>query len=287
MPDVPLPLVPSALVDAHVHLHRCFPPAAFLNHANANFGRAERAHGWAAMPGVLMLTESEGVDEFTRLAEIARRSADGAAGSPEVLLGGWTVEPTGDAEALVARHGGRQVVLIAGRQVVTQEGLELLLLGTSGAVPDGTPIRDALAAGARLGALPVVPWGVGKWLFGRGRLLSALIASLPPDDERFLGDSAGRPFFWGRSRHFEEAARHGWRVLPGTDPLPFPSEVSRAGTFGFRLEAAIDLSSPSESLKAALRRPGARITPFGRLERFAPFVRRQLAMQRRKRARAI
>jgi hypothetical protein len=280
LPDTPAPLVAaSALVDAHVHLHDCYPPDLFLDHADANFERAERARGWPAVPGVLMLTESEGVDEFGRLAEAAR--------GPGALLGRWALEPTGDAEALSARRGGRILVLVAGRQVVTREGLEVLLLGTRETVPDGAPVREVLAAGARFGALRVIPWGVGKWLGARGRLLSELIAAVPPDDRLFLGDSAGRPFFWGRPRHFDEAARRGWRVLPGSDPLPFPSQVARAGSFGFRVEGPVDVTRPSTSLKAALGTTERGITPYGRPERLLPFLRNQVAMQRRKRARAI
>lgn len=280
MPDAIAPsAVPSALIDAHVHLHACYAPAAFLDSANDNFERAEREHSWPAAPGVLMLTESEGVDEFARLAQA------GGASPGSLPLGGWTLAPTGDADALVARRGTRALVLIAGRQIVTREGLEVLLLGTRGTVPDGGPVREALAAGTQFDALPVIPWGVGKWLGRRGRLLSELIGSLPSDTEVFLGDSAGRPFFWGRSRHFAEATSRGWKVLPGTDPLPFPSEVSRPGSFGFRIEAPVDLSRPSTSLKAAIRRSDARITPFGRLEGLFPFVRKQIGMQLRKRQR--
>ena len=169
--------------------------------------------------------------------------------------------------------------------MVAREGLEVLLLGTKSPVPDGQPIRDVLAQGARLGALRVIPWGAGKWWFGRGRLLRELMTAARPGDGFFLGDGGGRPFFWSTPSHFREAERRGIPVLPGTDPLPFPRQTGRAGSYGFRLEGALDLSSPGEGIKAALREPVPRLTPFGRLERLAPFVRNQIAMQRRKRRR--
>jgi hypothetical protein len=145
-------------------------------------------------------------------------------------------------------------------------------------------VREVLAEGARVGAIRVIPWGAGKWLFGRGRLLDELIDSTRPGDGLFLGDSAGRPFFWISPAHFQRAARRGIRVLRGTDPLPFPTQVSRPGSFGFRLAWPEDRAPSAESIKAALRRPDAQLTSYGRLERLVPFIRHQVAMQRRKRA---
>lgn len=272
----------SLLIDAHVHIHDCFELDAFFEQAHANFAQAARERGWAApVLGVLMLTESEGADWFGRLAGMASGSSV-AAGAPSTS---WAIEATGDPAALVATSDGRRLLLVAGRQVVAREGLEVLLLGTRSAVPDGQPIRDVLAQGARLGALRVIPWGAGKWLFGRGRLLRELMTAAHPGDGFFLGDGGGRPFFWGTPRHFRQAERRGIGVLPGTDPLPFPLQTGRAGSFGFRLEGTVDLCSPGEGIKAALRDPARRLTPFGRLERLAPFVRNQIAMQRRKRRR--
>ncbi len=269
----------SVLIDAHVHLHDCFAPAAFLTSAHDNFERVRQRHGWRSGVGVLMLTECEGVDWFGRLAG----QATGMASGPAIPLGPWTIETTADPSALTAKSGAGRLLIVSGRQVVATEGLEVLLLGTRMMVPDGRPLATVMAEGARCGALRVIPWGAGKWLFRRGRLLSDVIASEPAGQGFFLGDGAGRPFFWGSPSHFQQAAKRGLRVLGGTDPFPFPSEAGRAGSFGFRLEGAIDLAVPAEGIKAALRDPASRLTPFGRPERAMPFLRNQIAMQRRKR----
>lgn len=272
----------SLLIDAHVHLHDCFDLDSFFEQAHHNFQQAARERGWAPPTGVLMLTESEGVDGFGRLAGMAGGSSV-KAGAPSTS---WAIEATGDPAALAVTSGNRRLLLVAGRQVVAREGLEVLLLGTKSFVPDGQPIRDVLAQGAALGALRVIPWGAGKWWFGRGRLLRNLMTAVVPGDGFFLGDGGGRPFFWSTPSHFREAERRGIAILPGTDPLPFPHQTGRAGSYGFRLEgAALDLSSPGEGIKAALRQPVPRLTPFGRRERLAPFVRNQIAMQQRKRRR--
>jgi hypothetical protein len=270
---------PALPVDAHVHLHDCFVPAEFLDHAAKNFERAGSLGDDAAVLGALMLTESIGVNWFDRLA-----AASGSTTNP-VGLGSWRIEQTGDPAALLARRNSERLLLIAGRQVVAREGLEVLLLGTRASVPDGRPIREVLAEGERLGALRVIPWGAGKWLFGRGRLLSTLLGSARPGDGFFLGDGSGRPFFWGSPAHFTEAERRGVRILPGTDPLPFPAEVTRPGSYGCFLIGEVDLTRPAEGIKAALRDPASRLVPYGRLERLAPFLRHQVAMQRLKRRR--
>jgi hypothetical protein len=270
----------SVLIDAHVHLHDCFEPATFLESAQRNFELAARRQGWKPALGVLMLTESEGADWFGRLATRARASGDA---SP--MFGSWSIESTPDPCALVARSGSRRLVIVAGRQVAAREGLEVLMLGTTETTSDGRALSDVMAEAARFGALRVVPWGAGKWLFGRGRLMSDLIAAEDPGGGFFLGDGAGRPFFWGTPSHFREAGRRGIRILPGTDPLPFPRQMGRAGSYGFLLEGTIDLTRPAEGIKTALLDPASRLTPYGRPERALPFVRNQVAMQRRKRRR--
>jgi hypothetical protein len=269
----------SVLIDAHVHLHDCFAPATFLESAFRNFEQAAGRQGWAPALGVLMFTESQGVDWFGRLAGLGSATAKGSG------LGTWAIEATSDPAALSARDGNRRLLIVAGRQVVAREGLEVLLLGTRDLVPDGRALADILAEGARHRAIRVLPWGVGKWLLRRGRLVSDLVAAEQAGSGFFLGDGAGRPFFWPTPRHFRAAAQRGIRVLRGTDPLPFPEQVGRAGSYGFRLEGSIDLSRPAEGIKAALLDPVSRLTSFGRLERAIPFVRHQIAMQQRKRRR--
>jgi hypothetical protein len=274
--------VSSVLIDAHVHLHDCFEPATFLESAQRNFELAAGRQGWKPALGVLMFTESEDADWFGRLAERAHATAGATP-----AFGPWSIEVTPDPCALIARSGNRRLAIVAGRQVAAREGLEVLMLGTRERLRDGRPLPDLLADAVRFGALRVIPWGAGKWLFGRGRLMSDIIAAERPVGGFFLGDGAGRPFFWGTPSHFREAEARGIRILPGTDPLPFPRQMGRAGSYGFLLEGTIDLTRPAEGIKTALLDPSSRLTPFGKAERALPFIRNQIAMQRRKRQRPV
>lgn len=265
-------------VDAHAHIHACFEPGRFFDAAAANLAAvAARLAPGVTSTGVLILTESGGDNAFGALRARADQGAD-------VALGGWAVTAGADGISLRVERAGRSLVLVAGRQVACREDLEVLMLGTTQRMDDGGPIADALARGREWGALRVIPWGAGKWFFARGRMLTELVAQADASDF-FLGDEGGRPVFWPRPRHFDVAARYGIRMLPGTDPLPFPDEIGRAGGFGAVLRGQLDPACPGTSLLALLRNPATALTPYGKLETPLRFVRHQVGMQILKRRR--
>jgi hypothetical protein len=266
---------PLALIDSHVHLHDCFASEAFLDAAAANFGAAARALGLPSAPiSCLMLVESRGVDNFARLA-------DGTAST-----GAWRVEPTREQVSLVVhRHGGATIVVIAGRQIVCREGLEVLALGTRGAFADGQELRHTLALIAADGALPVVPWGVGKWQGARGRLIAELLQESPVRP-LYLGDNGGRLGLAPRPKLFARAASRRIWVLPGSDPLPFAEQLPKVGGYGFVAGVALGRDAPFATLKGYLDHLETSPRSFGRLETLPGFIRSQVAMQIQKRYRA-
>lgn len=266
----------SILIDAHVHVHRGFALDVFLDAAAGNLAAAARRLGVAAgQPGVLLLTEGAGARFFRRARDGAVRPAGGV----------WTLAANDDDPSLLAlERGVPRLVLIAGRQVVTAEALEVLALGCDAELADGRPMAATLAAARRAGALVAVPWGFGKWWLRRGRLLAELIAREDPSDF-FLGDNGGRPR-GPEPKLFARAAERGIRLLPGSDPLPFPSQVGRVGSYGCRLAGALDIARPAAGLARLLRDPATRPRPFGAAMPWLPFLRAQAAMQLRKRRRS-
>jgi len=94
------------------------------------------------------------------------------------------------------------------------------------------------------------------------------------------GTVAGRPA--GGPALFDRAEKLGIRILPGSDPLPFPDHADRAGSYGFAIEGPFDSDRPAESLGMALRRVESRPVGYGLRQSLLPFVRNQLAMQWRK-----
>ncbi len=254
------------IVDAHVHIHACFPVEESLDSALEHF------RGVAAgvdFSGVLMLAEPAASEGFSAL-----RAASWSR---------WRLEDVEDERVRRARRAdGASLWLVAGFQVATDEGLEVLCLGCSRRPADRDPIECVVRRTRDAGGVAVVPWGAGKWLGRRGRILSRLIDALD-DPGFFLGDNGGRPAAW-RPRHFARARRRGVRVLPGSDPLPFVSESRRIGGTGFRLRGALPEAGAARELIARLVDPSTSPEAFGSAERPLRFVRNQLAMQVRRRA---
>jgi hypothetical protein len=170
------------------------------------------------------------------------------------------------------------VIVVAGRQIVSSEGLEVLALGTDKAIPDGTPLAATVETIRALRAIPVIPWGVGKWLGRRGQVVKSYIGS-SSGDAVFLGDILGRPPFWPRSSIFRVGAARGIGVLPGTDPLPLESETLRAGSCGFYMDCDLASGPPSVVLTDSLRLGPPAILPFARRETSWRFFRNQARLR--------
>lgn len=264
---------PPILVDSHVHFHECFDLLRFLDAANRNFDQAGRRLGLDSPPlGLLILTEGAEDRVFRRWrAEAGRES-----------FSGWSFARTGEEVSLAALLDGRlRMIVVAGRQVPTAESLEVLALGCDTDFEERRSITETLQSVREAGAVPVVPWGFGKWWFQRGALMNRML-----EEQRtslfFLGDNGGRPRAWPRPPLFSRAEKRGIHVLPGSDPLPFPTHENRAGSYGFLLSAALNSSRPVASLKANLKDPDFQPQLYGSGEGILPFLRSQLAMQRRR-----
>jgi hypothetical protein len=264
--------VATLYADAHVHIYPCFEPARLLRAALA---RATQLDGALA----LLLCESHGHDAFAALR--ARAEQGGAEDGLRLRV---TREP--ESLAVAEASGGAELFLIAGRQLVSSEGIEVLALALDprhelGRMRDrAQPARTLLARALAAGALGVLPWGVGKWLGGRGRRVAALaedpaFASHP---NFFLGDVAQRCWPWPEPALF---SRH--RVLCGTDPLAVAGAEARVARYGVCAPGALAPDAPARSLREALSASPAPVAT-GRREPALETLREQLAYRRRARA---
>lgn len=267
------------IVDAHVHVHPCFDTVAFFDAAADHLARAAHAAGASDARFALLLTESAGDTFF-------RDRAPTADDDREERVRGWKIRASAEPDSWVAvRRDRTSIHVIAGRQIVTAEGLEVLALCRDVDIPDGAAIRDVVAAAREAGAVPVVPWGFGKWWFGRGRTVASLVAD-ETAGRFFLGDNGGRPAWSNRPAAFALAEGRGIRVLPGSDPLPFRRHARRPGSYGFVLDRALDVDRPAAGFREALADPATRLSPFGRGRSLVAFARDQIAMQLVKRGRS-
>jgi hypothetical protein len=261
--------------DAHVHIHKNFNLDHLLTSARANFSEPRKA----TSPGVpatyfLLLAEVKSFDYFTSL----KNQVTTVKGFNR---GGWRILPTKEEESLLAVHDRwpeDRLFLLAGRQIVTAEKLEVLALATIFKIVDGLSLPVTVDAIRRQSGLAVMPWGAGKWLGKRGRTVEAYLRDANPD-KLFVGDNGGRPVFWPTPSPFGLAAKRGITLLPGSDPLPLAGEEQRIGSFGAMLEGECASDTPAVDLKALLTRRDANIKPFGKPLGALSFFKTQLALR--------
>lgn len=172
------------------------------------------------------------------------------------------------------------MTLIAGRQIQTQEGIELLALASAEHFEDGQPVRTVLAALQDRQIPAVLPWGVGKWLGKRGALVRELISADAPG--LMLGDNAGRPWVWPRPAIFAKARRDDVPILPGSDPLPLPGAEAGIGSFGCLIDAPLDEACPAQALRAHLFTLRGQPRRIGARRGFGAVLAEQIGLRRRK-----
>jgi hypothetical protein len=262
----------GAYVDAHVHIHDCFELDEFLVAAVKNFQMHSVGDSDCPQPRfVLCLTESYGADYFSRLTSVLNKTKSG--------VGRWSFGSSGSDVSLLASHpqfGSLEIV--AGRQIVTAERLEVLALGTTRTWEDGQTTGHVIASVTDAGAVSVLPWGFGKWLGRRRRVVESLINEFGGGSV-YLGDNSGRSAVLPTPPEFALAEAKGMRVLPGSDPLPFESESNRAGSFGFQIDCLSVQDSAWKELCVMLTQGQGELRPFGKLESPFRFARNQIAMQ--------
>ncbi|MDA0738476.1 MAG: hypothetical protein O2999_02030 [Nitrospirae bacterium] len=156
-------------VDPYVHIHGCFPLHKFFDAACVNFAAQAYEQDLTEFGGVLLLSESQGADWFDWLAKMADKGEPIRNGSWEA----WTVCRTEEKSSLILQsHRGDELVLVAGRQIVTREKLEVSALMTETVFPDGASLAITVEAIRNSGGLPMVPWGMSTWSGERGKILS-------------------------------------------------------------------------------------------------------------------
>jgi hypothetical protein len=251
------------LVDAHVHIYDCFDLKKFFEAAYSNFSsNAEQFGNRNDFNGTLLLTETSDENWFTNFFHCA----DGKQLPIKGSIGDWKFYRTNEKCSLIVRFGDSKcIILIAGRQIVSSENLEVLALGMPNRIGDKEPLCDIIKRINGNGGLAVIPWGFGKWAGKRGRILNKLLndVSSPPF---YLGDNSGRPTFLPRPSLFRKAEKKGIRILPGSDPLPLAMDFYRVGRFGFMISETISFENPANDLKQTIMNSNIHIQPYGSLE---------------------
>ncbi|MGD9972852.1 MAG: class I SAM-dependent methyltransferase [Desulfatirhabdiaceae bacterium] len=265
------------LMDGHVHFRPGYDPELFLTAAWNNFRAISiDRYGTEKFAGFLLLTEVETEKMFPMWKQAA---------VDQKRIGNWKPELTGDPCCLRFENGKFQsLYLVAGEQIVTAEKLEVLSLFCAQHMDDGRTLSETVHAIQKAGGIPVVPWGFGKWLGKRGRILIELIRTAAPDTF-FLGETRHRPNILPAPHPFREAVLKQLRILPGSDTLPMISEQTRAGSYGmaFRISEKQDMRHPGKQLKSVLMNAAIPGISFGAPEKLSRFIQNQIELRRNKR----
>ncbi len=221
--------------------------------------------------GVLVLTEPQTRPSFADLQRDLRGKA--------ATKGAWTLTGTEEDISLRATHpSGDTLFLLSGQQIITRENLEVLSLLAPATATDGLSLPETVAEVLRIGGLPVLPWGVGKWLGKRGAIVSNFLRATTVRP-LFLGDNGGRPAFWRSIPQFDQAREAGIAILRGSDPLRCSYSRRGAGSFGNLPTCPFDSDRPGNSVREALTAPAPALQDFGNLEQPWFFCKDQLALR--------
>lgn len=250
------------LADTHVHAHPCFDIQAFLDAALTRMQPQDRHTD--PIDRVLCLTEAAGQHVFR----------DWTSRQDRIIAGSWRVCAVADSCSLrIQRDSEASLRIVAGRQIVTTERLEILCLGHDADIPDRVhPLAELTAMILKIGGLPVLPWGFGKWTGARGRAVKAFLEQASVPDGFCLGDNANRPRLWPEPELFRIARKKNVAILPGSDPLPLASACADVGRYGLRLNGSLPDATPWSHLRSRLANPDTGCLPYGRRESLMRFI---------------
>ncbi len=264
----------TVVFDGHMHVYPAYRLPDALGALFANLGRCAPTAGPAPVCAGLL------VDTAASPAYRAR------IGQPRLKqVGAFILQPTDEAGAMAVRDEDRILgYVIAGRQFVTAERLEVLSLTADPELADGTPLAPSLATIRAAGGVPVLCWSPGKWSGVRGQLVRTTIEAAAPTDF-LLGDTSLRPDGWPEPALLKLGRTRGFRIVQGTDALPFAGEERRLGTCATRVRGPWDPARPVTSMRRLLTAPDYALTPAGRRLSLAGFAARWTRQMVRKYAR--
>jgi hypothetical protein len=258
----------NIIVDGHVHVYDCYDLDKFFCAAIKNLDNMYTA----TYPGdnnyqkVLLFTEGKDDDYFSRFkanGNIDKQSE-------------YEFENTQEGCSIILSKNKHPLCyILAGRQIVTREKLEVLSVASNQKIEDGLPIKEVVKKLIDNKQIVVLAWGVGKWFFKRGKIIKDIIERYH-SPYLFIGDNSARPSFWPTPKLYKLARENNIGNISGSDPLPFIKEQSRVGTYGFAIEGDFQPSKPAESFCRLLISNKTNMKLLGRQDNIFSFIKRQV-----------
>jgi len=232
--------------DTHVHIYSLYDMKSFLDYAFRNSANLVVGQKF------LFLTERADCAFF--------RNNRG-----HKAIGSHSTQFDEASESLsVLSENGSKLTIVPGRQINTEERIEVLSLGSDSSPKDGTPIRECLKLVKEQNSFAILPWSFGKWNGARGMIVRELIEDSSLAFE--VGDPGHRPLLFPEPTLFALARRSGRRILNGSDPLPLKGEESRVFQYGSKFVGP-EVHDPREILRFPCESFGKRLSPLSSAEK--------------------
>lgn len=260
--------------DGHTHIYDCYDLDGFVLAAFQNLTKiGEKLQPGTGVDYFLLMAEATGVFYFNKLRGMSKEDGAGLRNRP------WRVKKSSELSALELHHDkfpATRITLVAGRQLITAEKLELLALMSDKDFENGQDLSSTVEAVAEEGGIPVCPWGAGKWLGDRGKVLKNYLKN--PHPHFSIGDNGGRPSLWPRPAIFNSpTCSH--RIVSGSDPLPLKGDEKRVGSFGGIIEERCSGDNPVSCLRDLLKDPATRVLPYGPSCSTGLFLKNQIGLR--------
>ena len=210
------------IADTHTHFYNCYNLKNYLDCALFNLSAlARQVNPNGQIKKLLFLCDRQGQRNFSGV--FTNKTALNEAGYQ-------LLDQNSEEFAIIADLYGHDITIVNGKQVVSQEKIEILALGCARDIRDGENALSIIDKIRSFGALPVLSWSPGKWLFTRGRLIHEIIERFNKE-EICLGDVSIRGPLFCEPRGFLDGVEKGIKILAGTDPLPISRDQYLVGTY--------------------------------------------------------
>lgn len=264
------------LIDGHVHLY----PFYNLRQAFQN-GINNLRHAAEKLSDFILKKNENDVDHFSLIWLLAERAdchfiEDAVKSIQKIKNNEFKLIPDDKKEAIIVEKGGKPVLYIcSGRQIITKEGLEIISLASKLFLKDREKTTDDIIKNIiDSDGIAALNWAPGKWFFNRGKVVRRLLEEQSP--ENFLiCDTSLRTTLWPVPKLMTLAQKIGFKVIAGSDPLPFYGEEKYLGSYGFCLRGEFNLYRPVDSIRSLLRKPETNISLIGQRNDIVTFCRRQ------------
>lgn len=253
----------TLLVDGHIHIYPHYDLEYAINNGICNL------QNWAKT------TSTDKVIPIWLLAE--RYDCNFFDQAVNFNINGLKFMPCAEKETLVVEREGEPVLyILAGRQIVTREGLEIIALTTTLFLNDREKsTTEVINRVIDSGGLAAINWAPGKWFFSRGKVVEQLLLLYSPES-LLIGDTSLRTTIWPLPKLMLKAKNKGFKIIAGSDPLPFKDEEKQIGLYGFKVLGEFNDECPAFSLRTLLKSRQIPVHLIGKRNNPFIFSKRQL-----------